>query len=328
MGDLLNLAKISIHIKSNDYNIDNRTISLLEKIEFDNSYEFRDLNYSVGRMYFKTRDRQALKHLLNAIDHFHNNKIIIEINMMIGVHYLREKNYGLADKYFMACYPLMPDDFEFEGDNWPWVEKEECSSLDVSDRIDLYKFLAPYFDHIDIKIYFESLLFQLRCNETVQLLRKGHHKKVLIHFDALFDSMPYLNMEKIEELRIEFRENRKHDLGIQIFDMATLFHYQAIAHWSLSDFKIAKSLFIESMDYREKNGHYLDLSGTYSNIAMVNNNLQNYSEAIKYFEKSLELINNFGKEVDLIPNFINLVRTYQLLFDFKSALIIAKKYIQ
>ena len=52
---------------------------------------------------------------------------------------------------------------------------------------------------------------------------------------------------------------RKKDLKIQIFDFGTLYHYQGIANWALSDYVLAMEIFLVSLDYREGISYYLDI---------------------------------------------------------------------
>ncbi|MCY3411235.1 MAG: hypothetical protein INQ03_06300 [Candidatus Heimdallarchaeota archaeon] len=68
------------------------------------------------------------------------NAQLIELYMMRGVTYLLhaeepfDENYGIADEYFMKCWPLQSwenrDEFIVE---WPWKTHEESSTVPLEE---------------------------------------------------------------------------------------------------------------------------------------------------------------------------------------------------
>lgn len=194
-----NLSKIISLIIDKDYKLDEELKRKFKNLEqtnltgIDVDLKFR-YHYSVGKTYFNGKNwNMADHHLLKALEDIPNetpNNILVEIYMMRGVCYLIKKESKLADDYFMRCYPLQNKDnidlseLKILDLEWPWKKIEQSSPITKSKRIKLYELMLPFFKNINISELFDALLFQLRCNEGVFLVREREYTKSLDYFTA------------------------------------------------------------------------------------------------------------------------------------------------
>ncbi|MCY3414216.1 MAG: tetratricopeptide repeat protein [Candidatus Heimdallarchaeota archaeon] len=252
-----------------------------------------------------------------------NPEKLIEINMIVGVQLGRKGEYAHADEYFMACWPHAHRLNREEGMYaWPWGE-EKVNPVDTLERIDLYQFIQPFYEVIEPKEYFAFLEFQLRCQEVVGMIRKGEYAGANERLLGLFDHLPrsvHVKNEVLSELRKEFREQRKLDLQVQVFDLGTFYHYLGISYWMISDLENARINFEESLYFREKVGHYLDLRGTYNNLGSVYSQLNNHNKMLLLYDKAIGLIYDFGRKIEALDTFHSLSNYYGSIGNFEKAL--------
>ncbi|MCY3414195.1 MAG: tetratricopeptide repeat protein [Candidatus Heimdallarchaeota archaeon] len=235
---------------------------------------------------------------------------LIELNMLVGVQLGRRKEYAHADEYFMACWPHAHRLNREEGMYaWPWGE-EEVSPVDTLERIDLYQFIQPFYEVIEPIEYIAFLEFQLRCQEVVGMIRKGEYATANERLLGLFDHIPrsvHAKNDELSELRKEFREQRKLDLQVQVFDVGTFYHYLAISYWMISDLENARINFEESLWFRNNNKTDIyDLDGSYSNLGSIYTLLGEYQMANRYIQSSLEIAFELGENSKVIIILIQL----------------------
>ncbi|MCY3414201.1 MAG: tetratricopeptide repeat protein [Candidatus Heimdallarchaeota archaeon] len=253
---------------------------------------------------------------------------LIELNMLVGVQLGSREEYAHADEYFMACWPQAHRLNREEGMYaWPWGE-EEISPVDTLERIDLYQFIQPFYEHIEPKEYFSFLEFQLRCQEVVGMIRKGEYASANERLLGLFDHIPrsvHVKNDVLSGLRKEFREQRKLDLQMQVFDMGTFYHYLGISYWLTSDLENARINFEESLWFKEKEGHYLDLKEIYSNLGSICMVISDFTKTQKYYHDCIDLIYEKGNEEDALVVLLNLSLLYRKTDNLEEALKYAEK---
>lgn len=292
-------------------------------------------HFSVGKTYFNGKNwNMADHHLLKILDNIPSetpNNTLVEIYMMRGVYYLIIQESILADDYFMRCYPLQNKDnidlseLEILDIELPWIKIEQSSPINISKRIKLYELLLPLLKNINISELFDALLFQLRCNEGVFLVRDREYKKSLDYFIALTYCFSRLDQKTLGNLRKEFRDKMGKDIEIQIFDSGTLHHYLGLIYHSLYNFEDALENYRESQFYREQNGQYLDLLETFINLGTVNLLEYSHLQALEYYERAIEIAEKHDLKPEMTQIYSNIAKIYQYDFDFDTALSYAQK---
>ncbi|MCY3413029.1 MAG: tetratricopeptide repeat protein [Candidatus Heimdallarchaeota archaeon] len=253
---------------------------------------------------------------------------LIELNMLVGVHLGSKGEFAHADEYFMACWPYAHKLTREGMYDWPWKEQEKENPVDTLQRIDLFQFIQPFYEVIEPKDYFAFFEFQLRCQEVVAMIRKGEYAKANDRLLGLFDHIPrsiHLQNDVLSELRKEFREQRKLDLQMQVFDMGTFYHYLGISYWLTSDLENAKINLMESWYFRKISGHYLDLYECNLNLGSVSLDLSDFDKSEEYYAKCMEIIFDYGNEIETYGLYHQLTILYRKMGKLTESLEFAIK---
>lgn len=184
--------------------------------------------------------------------------------------------------------------------------------------------MNPLFTNTNSSDLFDKLLFQLRCNEAIFLVREREYKKSLIYFTALTYCSPRLDQEILGNLRKEFRDKMNKDIEIQIFDSGTLYHYLGLIYFAQINYSDALENFNQSLFFRENNGQHLDLLETLINIGSANLEQSNTLQALKYYERAIIIAEHNNSKEHLVLLYSNIAKIYLYDFDFVTALSYAQ----
>ncbi|TCI85070.1 tetratricopeptide repeat-containing sensor histidine kinase [Tenacibaculum sp. M341] len=175
------------------------------------------------------------------------------------------------------------------------------------------KELAP--KAIDSSFYFSEKSIQLASqinNDT--LLAKSLLQKSSLHIlsNQLIkaDSLLSLNLKK--ELPFHIKGQTIHNLGT--------------IQYKKQEFEKALELYVEAAKTTEKSNNKKLLVNTYTNIGVINARLQNFKNAQKYLEKSLDLIQpDTPLRLQILTNLTNIYKQQKQFDLFEKNIFIAEK---
>ncbi len=250
-----------------------------------------------------------------------SNRILIDTLAMKSIYFMHHDDFEAADQLILRCYPLenteKVDEFGIE---WPFGGLELSDIISKEHRVELYRVLLDLLNKIDSKIIFEMLMYQMRCNGAVFLIRKREYDTAYRYLTSLSYNDPYIDQKILDSARYDFREKKQYNLEVQIFDDGTLFHYLGLIAHSQKKYDEALDNYEESLIYRRKSGHYLDKFEVCANLGSVSLEIYEYSPALEYYIEALEIAKEKKLNNYIVGIKINIGIIYQYDFDFDNAL--------
>lgn len=127
-----------------------------------------------------------------------------------------------------------------------------------------------------------------------------------------------LNSSK--ELQNNLQQAKQLESNGDLNGALTIYNKTATAYWVNGKLTEARDIFLNAASVAERLGNQNALKIIYTNLGMVNVDLERYNEAITYFEKGLAINRAQKNKAETTSTLINLANTYKELENYPKAL--------